>query len=1324
MEGTKAPRPALWPSRGGRLPATGVLLVAALVAAPMAEVVAPAPTTPAPDTPDLDLASEHGAGALDPTFDGDGIAITDLSSSVRAADAAVQDLGEDGERILVLTSVDDVYRFHPDGRLDTTFDDDGVLPLDRLVPDLNARRLSGSPQDGQFVVGGEVSAADQTWGVARFDLDGSVDTSFGDEGLVTLTADDFTEPDELGDFADVGVQSTGTVVAVGTGVCIDIPDPCGDAVQAARLAEPDGGVLATADTPVGGFELEAASLAMNDDVVVVSANVGDDDLVGAVAYTNTLADEVRFDFQPYDASNEPLPVVVRGDGVVAVAAAEVGEDAWDLLRWQQDGSFLGRTESPLPSDVLAEVIGDVNLTQDDGFVLAGRLDVGALDTVGLARYGPDGDLLDIVSVEHPGPPPVDLFPERLSILADGSLRVVGEALPSVAGLSPRLLMVARLLPDGTFDDLFGPDGNGFALHRGNSADLGRAVAVRPDHRIVDAGAIPDTGRESSAGFVLQHDEGGPLDSAFSPALFPPGSEITRYSTAVDGPTTEIVVEGMTLDATGRIVLVGRGGGTSERDLGMIHRLEPAGGSDPEFNPSAGDNPVGRPVQLDLGDANTLFHDVMVDDAGRIVVVGQTQISTDPVVDEIVVVRLEENGEPDSGFGSDADEPGIVRMTPLDTGETNWDAEGMAVALDDAGRIVVTGTSQAEPGSSDAHLFVARLTEDGSLDDTFGDLESPYGPGVRLGPLDHRGRDVITHDDSVLVAGTRQDDIFEPAFVLDRGGFVAQFTEDGEFDPAFGTNGIAFPFDATDTGNSVARGLAVDAVGNVVAVGGSLEQTSTSPPQVDPRDVLVARLLSTGELDESFGEDGNGLVTTDVGLDTDLDLVAGEQARDVAIDPDGRIVTVGSVLDDRSRRVLTARYNPGITTLVCDPDPVDVGGVEVGTSNTTAVTCTATGGTTVITDVAIDTTSAHADDYAVDPGTCADATLFPEQSCTLGITFTPSTDGDRTADLALAHTTVTGTPTTVVPLQGRGTGEPGFAAEPDPATFTGLFGTPSPPQTITVTNLGNLPMTITDMTVVGPREDDFSVAETTCPGTTLAPEATCTVDVVFLATPGPELTRNARVRFDDDAPGAPHFVGLEGSIAGPSIELDPTEGPIETEVEASGIGFEPGTPVDVRIDDVVLGTVPADEVTGGTIEGGTFTTTVVLPEGIPGGEQTVRACQGCDTPSQVEATAAFEVTPRLFLLPTVSRPGGVVSADGDGYPANTPITLNWDRGLGTTVVMADESGEFTVPVLVFRKDQLGVRELQATISGGEEVVAATPLLAVPGSSQPRDFSFRR
>jgi hypothetical protein len=99
------------------------------------------------------------------------------------------------------------------------------------------------------------------------------------------------------------------------------------------------------------------------------------------------------------------------------------------------------------------------------------------------------------------------------------------------------------------------------------------------------------------------------------------------------------------------------------------------------------------------------------------------------------------------------------------------------------------------------------------------------------------------------------------------------------------------------------------------------------------------------------------------------------------------------------------------------------------------------------------------------------------------------------------------------------------------------GTLSDAQTVTVTNNGNAPLTITLVDLIGPHATDFAIGLETCTAGPIAPSDTCVVPVTFSPiTPGP---RSATLRITNNAAGSPHTAGLGGTGVGPAVTLTPT-----------------------------------------------------------------------------------------------------------------------------------------------------------------------------------------
>ena len=117
----------------------------------------------------------------------------DTSTAVGPASSIAQSvtLQPDG-RILAAGHASDgsgsdfaLVRYNPDGSLDTSFDGDGVVltPIGSLGDIGNSVALQS---DGRIVVAGYLAVGpDQDFALARYNPDGSLDTSFGGDGTVT-----------------------------------------------------------------------------------------------------------------------------------------------------------------------------------------------------------------------------------------------------------------------------------------------------------------------------------------------------------------------------------------------------------------------------------------------------------------------------------------------------------------------------------------------------------------------------------------------------------------------------------------------------------------------------------------------------------------------------------------------------------------------------------------------------------------------------------------------------------------------------------------------------------------------------------------------------------------------------------------------------------------------------------------------------------------------------------------------------------------------------------------------------------------------------------
>jgi uncharacterized delta-60 repeat protein len=158
-------------------------------------------------------------GSLDTSFDGDGIVTTQVGSGqLSVADVAIQ--GSD--KIVIVGTADGTaqtiteflaVRYNPNGSLDTTFDNDGIVQTN-IGPSVDTARAVAIQTDGKIVVAGGTYQAGSYWCIVRYNPNGSLDTNFDNDGIVFLG---MNAPDLSNSLNDVALQSDGKIVAAGSG---------------------------------------------------------------------------------------------------------------------------------------------------------------------------------------------------------------------------------------------------------------------------------------------------------------------------------------------------------------------------------------------------------------------------------------------------------------------------------------------------------------------------------------------------------------------------------------------------------------------------------------------------------------------------------------------------------------------------------------------------------------------------------------------------------------------------------------------------------------------------------------------------------------------------------------------------------------------------------------------------------------------------------------------------------------------------------------------------------------------------------------------------
>lgn len=408
----------------------------------------------------------HAApGELDRSFSADGGVLTDFGGFEEASAVVVQ---PDGKLVAAGTAFVGgnrdfaLARYHPDGRLDTGFGSGGLVLTDfGFWTDDGAASLAIQP-DGKLVAAGFSDAGvpgDFDFALARYNPDGSLDTSFGFGGTLRTSFRDSTGGNAEGADALV-IQPDGKIVAAGFS---DGGSP-GDLDFALARYNPDGsldpsfGFGGTLRTFFGGSSESAKALVIQPDGKLVAAGFsnggGADDFDFAVARYN-----------PNGSLDSAFDGGIGANGGFRIFLGGNSEGA-NALVIQPDGKLV------------AAGFSNAGGSNDFDFALVRIHTDGRLDT----SFGIGGTLRTFFGGDSEGA-------NALVIQDDGKLIAAGFS--NGAGPDDFDFAVARYNFDGSLDTSFdggiGANGAFRTFLGGGNFEGAEALAIQPDGKLVAAG---------------------------------------------------------------------------------------------------------------------------------------------------------------------------------------------------------------------------------------------------------------------------------------------------------------------------------------------------------------------------------------------------------------------------------------------------------------------------------------------------------------------------------------------------------------------------------------------------------------------------------------------------------------------------------------------------------------------------------------------------------------------------------------------------------------------------------------------------------------------
>ena len=154
-------------------------------------------------------------GSIDSSFGANGIVKTSIGGIDDGAYAAA--LQVDGKIILTGYTRGETYdfgtlRYNSDGSIDSTFDADGIVITSFSTNDSDLPYAISLQSDGKIIVAGNSSSGSSNFALVRYNTDGSLDNSFGTNGVATSNLGDENSEDVINAIA---LQADGKILAAG-----------------------------------------------------------------------------------------------------------------------------------------------------------------------------------------------------------------------------------------------------------------------------------------------------------------------------------------------------------------------------------------------------------------------------------------------------------------------------------------------------------------------------------------------------------------------------------------------------------------------------------------------------------------------------------------------------------------------------------------------------------------------------------------------------------------------------------------------------------------------------------------------------------------------------------------------------------------------------------------------------------------------------------------------------------------------------------------------------------------------------------------------------
>ena len=576
-------------------------------------------------------------GALDASFGSGGEVTTPAPS---AADSVAIEFGNNtiqNPNKLVVAGGNYLVRYFLDGTIDTNFASGGVLTN-------SFGNIIGLSVQGQLlqprkitVAGGGSDGIDFYFNLARYGGNGSPDTSFGTNGtgIVALPMANWNPDHHYADARAMTFQSGNFVLAGDYGVESGTSD-----FAAARFTS--GGVLDTTFANNGVLlaglsdaAAQAHAVAIQPDGKIVVAGQAAYFTNNSQAYTVALArlnpdgsldgsfgsnGTVTTVLNSAEVANA-LAIDANGKIVAAGSLAGGGPD-FALARYNADGSldasFGSGGTTAVPVGYGVDQPNAVRIQSDGKIVVAGYADdSGSREQFALARFSTNGSLdtsfgSSGIVITTFGSPPSVTEAYGAGVQPDGKIVAAGLAIATSGSSVTSDLAAARYNTNGALDFSFGSLGRTQANVGGSTLDVGYAMVIQPDGKIIVAGGAGIGDLPGPADYwanvnsfvaLARFDTTGALDTTFGNN----GTVVTEVGAYSDFATS------LALQPDGKIVVAGASRNGNYKWFAQRYN------ADGSLDTSYGNN---GSTLLDFGSGNNeVANGLALDSFGRAVIAG-------------------------------------------------------------------------------------------------------------------------------------------------------------------------------------------------------------------------------------------------------------------------------------------------------------------------------------------------------------------------------------------------------------------------------------------------------------------------------------------------------------------------------------------------------------------------------------------------------------------------------------------------------------------------------------------------------------------------------